>query len=78
VAIVGLLAAQTTYLRGVGYLGLYNLAFVLPLFVILGGVANRRVMHHIRLAERSSRRWVRLATGLGMIAVGAVILIWFV
>jgi cytochrome c biogenesis protein CcdA len=78
VAVVGLLAAKTTYLQGVGYLGLYNLAFVLPLFIILGGVGNRRVMHHIRLAERSSRRWVRLATGLGMVAVGAVILIWFV
>jgi cytochrome c biogenesis protein CcdA len=78
VAIVGLLAAKTTYLQGVGYLGLYNLAFVLPLFVILAGVGNRRVMHHIRLAERSSRRWVRLATGLAMVAVGAVILIAFV
>jgi cytochrome c biogenesis protein CcdA len=78
VAIVGLLAAKTTYLQGVGYLGLYNLAFVLPLFIILAGVGNRRVMHHIRLAERSSRRWVRLATGLGMVAVGAVILVWFV
>ena len=78
VAIVGLLAAKTTYLQGVGYLGLYNLAFVLPLFIILAGVGNRRVMHHIRLVERSSRRWVRLATGVGMVLVGAVILIWFV
>jgi cytochrome c biogenesis protein CcdA len=78
VAIVGLLAAKTTYLQGVGYLGLYNLAFILPLFIILGGVGNRRVMHHIRLAERSSRRWVRLATGLGMVVTGAIILIWFV
>ena len=78
VAIVGLLAAQTTYLQGVGYLGLYNLAFVVPLFIILAGVANRRVMHHVRLAERSSRRWVRLATGLGMVLVGVVILIAFV
>ena len=78
VAIVGLLAAQTTFLQGVGYLGLYNLAFVLPLLVILAGVSNRRVMHQIRLAEQSSRRWVRLATGLGMVTTGAVILIWFV
>jgi len=78
VAIVGLLAAKATYLQGVGYLGIYNLAFVLPLFVILAGVGNRQVMHHIRLAERSSRRWIRLATGLGMVAVGVVILIWFV
>jgi cytochrome c-type biogenesis protein len=78
VAIVGLLAARTTYLQGVGYLGVYNLAFVIPLLVILAGVGNRRVMHRIRLVEQSSRRWVRLATGLGMVVVGAVILIWFV
>jgi cytochrome c biogenesis protein CcdA len=78
VAIVGLLAARTTYLQGVGYLGLYNLAFVLPLLIILAGVGNRRAMHRIRLAEQSSRRWVRLATGLGMVAVGTVILVWFV
>lgn len=78
VAIVGLLAARTTYLQGVGYLGLYNLAFVVPLLLILAGVGNRRVMHRIRLAEQSSRRWVRLATGLGMVATGAVILLWFV
>jgi cytochrome c-type biogenesis protein len=77
VAIVGLLAARTTYLQGVSYLGLYNLAFVMPLLIILVGVANRRVMHRIRLAEQSSRRWVRLATGLAMVATGAVILLWF-
>ncbi|MGD1995962.1 MAG: cytochrome c biogenesis protein CcdA [Anaerolineae bacterium] len=78
VAIVGLLAAQATHWQGVGYLGLYNLAFVAPLLLLLIGVGNRRTMHRIRLAEQSSRRWVRLATGLGMIAVGAVILVWFV
>jgi len=78
VAIVGLLAARTTYWQGMGYLGLYNLAFVLPLFIILAGIGNRRVMHRVRMVEQSSRRWVRLVTGLGMIAIGAVILIWFV
>ena len=78
VAIVGLLASKVTYLQGVGYLGLYNLAFVLPLLLMLAGVGNRRVMHRMRLAEQSSRRWVRLATGLGMVAVGTIILLWFV
>ncbi len=78
VAIVGLLAARTTYWQGAGYLGLYNLMFVAPLLLILAGVGNRRVMHRIRLVEQSSRRWVRLVTGLAMIGIGAVILIWFV
>ncbi|MGB9777360.1 MAG: DUF1573 domain-containing protein [Anaerolineae bacterium] len=78
VAIVGLLSARTTYWQGVGYLGLYNLMFVLPLLLILAGVSNRRVLHRVRLLEQSSRRGVRLATGLGMIGIGAVILVWFV
>jgi len=78
VAVVGLLAAKTTQMQGLGYLALYNLAFVVPLFIILAGVANRRVMHHIRLVEQSSRRWVRLASGLAMVGLGVVILVWFV
>lgn len=78
VAIIGLLTAKATYWRGVGYLGLYNLMFVSPLLLILAGVGNRQVMHRIRLVEQSSRRWVRLATGLAMVGIGAVILIWFV
>jgi cytochrome c-type biogenesis protein len=78
VAVVGLLAAKTTQLEGLGYLALYNLAFVVPLLVILVGVANRRVMHRIRMVEQSSRRWVHLASGLAMVASGVVILVWFV
>ena len=78
VAIVGLLTAKATQWQGVGYLALYNLAFVLPLILILASIGNRRVLHRIRMAEQSSRRWVRLATSLGMFAVGAIILIWFV
>jgi cytochrome c biogenesis protein CcdA len=78
VAVVGLLAAKTTQLQGLGYLALYNLAFVVPLIIILVGVANRRVMHQIRLVEQSSRRWVRLASGLAMVGLGVVILVWFV
>ncbi len=78
VAIVGLLAVRSTQLQGIGYLGLYNLAFVTPLLITLVGVANRRVLHRVRLAEQSSRRWVRLATGLAMMGTGVIILVWFV
>ncbi|MCJ7738637.1 MAG: hypothetical protein MUQ10_15215, partial [Anaerolineae bacterium] len=78
VAIVGLLASRTTYFQGVGYLGLYNLAFVLPLLLMLVGVGNRSMMHRIRIIEQTSRRSVRLATGLGMVAVGIIILTVFV
>jgi uncharacterized membrane protein HdeD (DUF308 family) len=36
------------------------------------------VLHQIRLVEQSSRRWVRLASGLAMVGLGVVILVWFV
>ncbi len=78
VAIIGLLSAQATYLRGLGYLSLYNLMFVLPLVVVLAAVANRRVLHQIRVLERSQSRRLRLLSGLVMMATGVVILIWFV
>jgi hypothetical protein len=41
-------------------LGLHELAFVVPLLLILAGL--------------SSRRWLQLATGLAMAATGASIL----
>jgi uncharacterized oligopeptide transporter (OPT) family protein len=59
-------------------LGLYNPAFVVPLPLISVGVGNRQVMQRMRLAEQSSRRWVRLATGLAMVATLVIIVGWFV
>jgi cytochrome c biogenesis protein CcdA len=78
VAIVGLLTAQTTFVQGLGYLGLYNLMFVMPLLVTLAFVGNRKTIFHIRRVERSGHRWMHLASGLSMIGVGALILIVFV
>ncbi len=78
VAVVSLLGARTTFWQGFAYLGLYNLMFVSPLLIMLVGIGNRRVLHQIRLVEQSSRPWVRLATGVSMIIIGAVILLFFV
>lgn len=78
VATLGLLSAKATYWMGLGYLLLYNLMFIVPLIAILLGVSNRRAVGRLARWEASRKREVKLATGLVMIALGAIILIWFV
>jgi len=78
VAVLGLLSAKATYWTGLGYLLLYNLMFIVPLIIILLGVSNRRAVGRLARWEASRKREVKLATGLVMIALGAVILLWFV
>jgi cytochrome c biogenesis protein CcdA len=78
VAVLGLLSAKATYWMGLGYLLLYNLMFIVPLIIILLGVSNRRAVGRLARWEASRKREVKLTTGLVMVALGAIILIWFV
>ncbi|MCK5617390.1 hypothetical protein KAR91_86810, partial [Candidatus Pacearchaeota archaeon] len=78
VAVLGLLAAKTTYFGGLGYLYIYNIMFVLPLIFILVGISNKPVAKKLAKWERSSSQWIRLFSGLVMIALGVIILIWFI
>ena len=43
VAILGLLASNTGFLEGLGYLYLYNGMYILPLLLVLAAVSNRRL-----------------------------------
>jgi cytochrome c biogenesis protein CcdA len=78
VAILGLMAAKTTYFTGLLYLLIYNLMFVLPLIVILLFFSNRRVIGRIARWEVSEKRYVKLVMGILMILLGIIILVWFV
>jgi cytochrome c-type biogenesis protein len=78
VGVLGLLAAQTTYLAGLGYLVLYNVMFVLPLVVILVALGNRRVLGQVSRWEVQHKQAFKLGQGLVMIALGVGILLWFV
>lgn len=78
VAVLGLLASKSTYWTGLGYLVLYNLMFVLPLIVLLLLVGNRRTVGQLSRWEAGHKRGVKLASGLSMVALGGVILLWFV
>jgi len=76
VAILGLLSTRTTYWSGLGYMLLYNLAFVVPLVVILLGVANKRTAGRLSRWQAGNKRQIKLVTGLIMVGLGIGILIW--
>lgn len=67
--VLGLLHDRATYLRGVGYLVLYNAVFVLPLVVTLALASTPTVVERLQAWHRSDRRLVRLAGGIAMIAL---------
>jgi cytochrome c biogenesis protein CcdA len=78
VAILALLSAKTTYFQGLAYLLLYNFMFVVPLIVILALASNEKVTKRLKDWEESKARSMRLASGIVMVLLGVVILMWFV
>jgi cytochrome c biogenesis protein CcdA len=73
-AILGLLGDRMTLAEGIPYLLLYNMVFVLPLFLILmimywGGTPER-----LETFRSGSKRWMRLVMGIVMVALGALML----
>ncbi len=78
VGILGLLAAQTTYWSGLAYLVIYNVMFILPLVGLLLVVGNRRVVGQVSRWMATNKRQLRLGQGAVMIALGLIILLWFV
>jgi cytochrome c biogenesis protein CcdA len=70
VAVIGLLAAQTTFWEGLGYLYLYNIAFVAPLVLILSVVSNKALARRTTSWERRHTDAIRQVSGAAMIVVG--------
>lgn len=74
-AILGLLSSKMTLVAGIPYLILYNIIFVLPLFLILFaiyfGVSPKKAENW----RKGKRKWMRLAMGLLMIILGVVMLL---
>lgn len=78
VAIVTLLAVKTTFTLGFVYLLIYNLMFVLPLFILLALAGNRVTVEKLTNLEEQNEPRMRLIYGLTMIAIGVVILLFFI
>lgn len=71
--VIGLLHDQATYTTGLAYLFLYNALFVLPLVVILMIASDRSLIDKVREWKTRENSRMRLAGGVSMIGLGAVI-----
>lgn len=78
VAIVGLLAARGTFMQGLGYMLLYNVMFVVPLIVLLALAGNRYTLGRVAQWQSKTDKSLKFWSGVTMIALGLIILIWFV
>ena len=70
------LLAQSFDMRAVYYLLIYNFIFVLPLIVIVGMAFLGTNMKKVQAWKQEHRKWMRLATGLVMIALGILLILY--
>ena len=78
VAIISLLVAQTTFFVGFLYLIIYNVMFVAPLIILLLLAANPFTLARIAEFRQKNERTEKLVMGTVMIALGVLILMYFV
>src|SRR3989344_2543354 len=74
--VLGLLHDQATYLKGLGYLLLYNLIFVLPLVIILFIASEEKLLAKVREWQQKENRLMRFGGGIAMIILGALIFLF--
>ncbi|KKU73379.1 MAG: hypothetical protein UX98_C0008G0045 [Parcubacteria group bacterium GW2011_GWA2_47_26] len=71
--ILGLLHDKANFIRGLGYLILYNLIFILPLVVILLIASDRGLLEKVQAWQQKERKGMRIWGGVAMIALGIII-----
>lgn len=75
VAVLGMLASESTFSEGFVYLILYNFAFVLPLIVILMFAAMTRIMRFSILKwQKKEQKIMKLFSGSVMVILGIILL----
>jgi len=77
VGVIGLLGATGTFMRGLGYLLIYNVMFVLPLIILLALSTNKYAVTQLEKWEHASSRKMHLISAVIMIALGLIILFFF-
>ncbi len=73
--VLGFLHDNATYLKGFGYLILYNLFFILPLVIILLVVSNKSLLEKAQIWRKENTGQMRIWGGIAMIILGLVIFI---
>lgn len=71
--ILGLLHDQATYIKGLGYLFLYNIIFILPLVIILLIASNAALIEKVKRWQQKERNVMRFGGGIAMIILGIII-----
>lgn len=74
--VIGLLRDQVTYLRGFGYLTLYNLILIVPLVAVLWITADKKIVDKVQEWKKTNMKGFKFWAGLLMIIIG--ILIFFI
>lgn len=77
VAIIGMLTAQSTAMEGTFWMLWYNLIFVSPLIILLLLASNNKTTEKLQKWEQAESMHMKLLIGVFMIALGAIILIFF-
>ncbi len=70
-AILSLLAVKTSFLEGLFYLTIYNLAYISPLVVILALSSNRRTLG--RISRMRNRRVAKVVGNVLILAIGVLL-----
>lgn len=75
-ATLALLSARETYLKGIFYLLIYNLMFVLPLVIIFTAASNRLVVEKLINLNEKESPVLRLVIGLITLIMGLILVLW--
>jgi len=67
--IVAVLHASGGGLTGLALLALYNIAFIVPLLILLFAVSNRRVLGKLGRWNRANSPWIKAGLALAVIAM---------
>ncbi|MBI4119273.1 MAG: hypothetical protein HY456_00310 [Parcubacteria group bacterium] len=71
--VLGLLHDQATYLKGLGYLLLYNAIFILPLVIILLISSHEALLEKVKSWQQKESGLMRFGVGIAMIVLGVII-----
>lgn len=69
--------AKSFDLRALVYLVIYNVIFVLPLIVIVVLIYYGASTAKMKLWREGARRWMNLATGILMVGLGALLIVYY-
>ena len=75
VGIISMLSISASFWQGFAYLIIYNIFFILPLVVILLLAFNKRTLKKIERWEKKDKKYMKLANGIMMIVLGAILLL---